>query len=71
MNNHPLDLRGWWHRSHIPARGEEERGGCLRRPEATAVVINTPNLKEVGFLATRRRSFDESTYMWRVAVSSE
>ena len=21
--NHPLDLRGWWHRPHIPMRGEE------------------------------------------------
>ena len=24
---HPLDLHGWWHRAHIPTRGEEACDG--------------------------------------------
>jgi len=30
--NHPLDLRGWWRRSHIPTRGEKACGGFSSSP---------------------------------------
>jgi len=32
MKNHPLDVCGWWHHSHIPMRGEEVCGGFSSLP---------------------------------------
>jgi len=46
MEAHPLDLRGWWHRPHIPTRGEEARDGFLRGPRPPTIVVKHPQTSQ-------------------------
>jgi len=34
----PVNLRGWWHRSHIPTKGEGPSAAGLDRPRAPVIV---------------------------------
>ena len=58
--SHLFNLHGWWHRPHIPRRGEEERGGLSSLPGRKHAGHESPsNLLVSGVVLATRRSFDE------------
>ena len=60
MEAHPLDLRGWWHRPHIPTRGEEARDGfSLWSATAHDSRKAPPDLSVRWVVLATRRMFDE------------
>ena len=58
VTNHPLDLRGWLHRPHIPTRGEEARARLRSSSVSTrvpAIVVNRPDVGGAGTSSNVRR----------------